>query len=54
MTWEEFKKYIDGQMKEKGIPESAEIKYVDFSYPCLDHESCRPEVYFSDGTVAIH
>lgn len=56
LTWKEFKQIIDTQMKEEGIPESAELEYIDISYPCSTHPSCYPKVYFGDldETIAIH
>jgi len=32
MTWKEFVEYVEQQMKEKGVPENAEIEYIDLNF----------------------
>lgn len=54
MTWKEFKEVIEEQMIQKGISEEVEIVYIDISYPCTDHEACRPEVYHDRDSIVIH
>lgn len=54
MTWIEFKQIIDRQIIEKGIPNDADIKYIDITDPSDYHEMFTPYVYFDGDTVAIH
>ena len=54
MTWNEFKKHIDRQMEENDVDENMPIEYIDISWPCFDHATCIPELYWGNGTIAIH
>ena len=39
LTWNEFKKMIDQQLKEKNIDPNTNIWYIDISYPQKEHAS---------------
>jgi len=54
MTWDEFKALIETELIQQGIPDDAEIEYIDISRPCEGHEMCKPHVYFNGNMIAIH
>ena len=43
MTWLQFKEKIEAQMREKGIDENVEVRYIDtnmFAVKVLEREGC--------------
>ena len=55
MTWKQFKDYVDEEIREKQLSEEINIGYIDISFPCDDHESCKPTVFLCDNEeLAIH
>jgi len=48
LTWGEFKEIIDKGLKEQGGGDDTTIWYIDISFPCSDHDMCRPEVGIDD------
>lgn len=48
MTWEEFKNFVDNEIKKHGIQtEHIEIKYIDIAYPSSINATYGPEVILS-------
>lgn len=54
MTWNEFKEFIDKELKERGLTGKIEIDYIDISLPGLNHPLYTPKVILHKGELGIH
>ena len=58
MTWKQFRDYVDGELKEKGIDENTEIQYIDFSWPDMtgkNQDEIPIGVFYGDtDMIKIH
>lgn len=53
MTWAEFKRFVDKQLKEQGINENKQIAWIDISYPDTSHVSTKPHVWVDNSIDMI-
>lgn len=49
MTWKEFKKEVDRQLKEKGVSEDEPLNYIDINGGFGELEKEDIEVIFTKG-----
>ena len=49
MTWGEFKRFIDDELKKAGLDDDVDVDYIDITGPCNDHPMCIPDVTVEDG-----